>query len=205
MRFVQGMPVHDIQETIRGLKSGRNIHDLATGLAVGHMELTHLIKSALGEEKYRAILSMNKSRNGNRAKPGPKPGQDVYVESPDYVGWGEASLAARSQVDAMIKKGVGVADIAKATGVRRQAVYARRWRVENGVASATSATRKKPKPKPENGAAKGKYSKLTRAQVVRIKRLLKAGEHTQSQIARMYGVSTMTISDIANGKTWVYV
>ena len=47
--------------------------------------------------------------------------------------------------------------------------------------------------------------KLNKEKVINIKKLINEGEHTQGQIAEMYGVSRNTISDIKNEKTWANV
>lgn len=57
--------------------------------------------------------------------------------------------------------------------------------------------------RPCRGQAGG--PKLTEAQVVEIRKLLAFGEQTQQRIARTYGVTEMTISDIFRGVTWKHV
>jgi DNA-binding XRE family transcriptional regulator len=52
---------------------------------------------------------------------------------------------------------------------------------------------------------KGKNSKLTEEQVVKIKLLLKEGILTQREIADMFGVSQLTISAIKTGRRWSYI
>jgi len=47
--------------------------------------------------------------------------------------------------------------------------------------------------------------KLTEEQVIQIKLLLKEGILTQQEIADMFGVSRITISDIKRGKIWYHV
>ena len=47
--------------------------------------------------------------------------------------------------------------------------------------------------------------KLTEEQVIQIKLLLKEGKISQRKIAKMFGVSQMTISHIKTGKNWSYI
>lgn len=46
------------------------------------------------------------------------------------------------------------------------------------------------------------YSKLNEKQVLKILNLLYNGQHTVTEISKMFGVSRGTISDIKNNKTW---
>ncbi len=52
---------------------------------------------------------------------------------------------------------------------------------------------------------KGKNSKLTEEQVIKIKLLLKEGKLTQKEIAIMFGVHQPVISNIKTGRTWSHI
>jgi DNA-binding transcriptional regulator YiaG len=52
---------------------------------------------------------------------------------------------------------------------------------------------------------KGKNSKLTEYQVIKIKILLKEEKLSQQEIADMFGVSRLTISAIKTGRTWSHI
>jgi predicted XRE-type DNA-binding protein len=47
--------------------------------------------------------------------------------------------------------------------------------------------------------------KLTEEQIIKIKLLLKEEQLTQQEIADMFGVNRITISDIKTGRTWNYI
>lgn len=55
---------------------------------------------------------------------------------------------------------------------------------------------------PKNGGENNGRSKLTEKEVCEIKRLLAGGNHSQTQLAEMYGVTFQNISCIALGKSW---
>jgi hypothetical protein len=49
------------------------------------------------------------------------------------------------------------------------------------------------------------WAKLDEGRVREIKRLIKAAEHTHSQIAKMFSVSQAAIAHIASGRNWAHV
>lgn len=57
----------------------------------------------------------------------------------------------------------------------------------------------------DNKGSKHGRAKLNEEKVVEIKKLLKEGKLTQTEIAKIYGVSRRTIGSIKNHKTWKHV
>ncbi len=53
--------------------------------------------------------------------------------------------------------------------------------------------------------SKAPHAKLTEEQAIEIKQFLAAGDKSQREIAREFGVHYATISDMATGKTWRHV
>ena len=49
------------------------------------------------------------------------------------------------------------------------------------------------------------FTKLTKEQVIEIKKLLKSKTHTHSQIAKIYGVCRQAIGKINTGKNWTWL
>jgi len=49
------------------------------------------------------------------------------------------------------------------------------------------------------------FSKLTRGNVKKIRKLFSTGDHTQPELAEMFDVSVATISRVVRRKTWRHV
>lgn len=63
---------------------------------------------------------------------------------------------------------------------------------------------KEPTVAPLKGEAHGS-SILTRQQVIKIRQLSDTGEHTQRELAEMFGVGHVTIGDIVRRETWKHI
>jgi hypothetical protein len=90
----------------------------------------------------------------------------------------------------------------------RQCAGSRHW-VNKDRAKVLLAARKRVQTKEKNGTSlRGEaisQSKLTRKQVVHIRRLITRDAASQRALARQYGVSHRTIGSIVSGRTWGHV